>query len=181
MDDLKAAPPCAGLLPIEIAGCRLAETDLGCLTMIAPFAGQQAAVAGVLAQAHGLAFPALNRAEMREQARVLWFGRETVLLTGATPDPALQDLAALTDQSDAWACVTLTGPDACAVLARLVPVDLRLERFGMGSSIRTLLGHMNVSITRLDEQTLLLLVFRSMAHTMVEELKEALEAVAARR
>lgn len=181
MVDLKALSPCAGLLPVEVAGCRLEETDLGRLTSIAPYAGQQARVADVLNNLYGLTYPAPNRSGAHQGTRLIWFGRDMALLAGADPDPTLHDSAALTDQSDAWACVTLSGARGCDVLARLVPVDLRPERFAEGHSIRTLLGHMHVSITRIDSETLLMLVFRSMAHTMVEELQEAMEAVALRR
>ena len=62
-------------------------------------------------------------------------------------------------------------------MARLVPVDLRTQAFGVGATCRTLVGHMSSSITRIEKDRLLIMVFRSMAETLVAELKEAMEAV----
>ena len=98
---------------------------------------------------------------------------------GAEHAPDLK-CAAVIDQSDAWASVVLRGSSAVDVLARLVPTDLRPTVFGAGATARTLVGHMSVSITRTEADAFLILVFRSMAQTLIEEITEAMEAVAAR-
>lgn len=180
MVELVATTPCAGLLPLEIGDVVAAEVDLGQLTSIAPLSGKIAATSEALKSAHGMAFPAPNRSTGKEGARAIWFGREMALLAGPACDPALAASAALTDQTDAWATVTLTGASAEDVLARLVPVDLRAAGFKRGHSVRTLVKHMNASVTRLGPQSFLILVFRSMAQTLAHDLKEAMEAVAAR-
>ena len=74
----------------------------------------------------------------------------------------------------------LSGAASVDVLARLVPVDLRRTAFPQGHTCRTLVNHMTASVTRQDEDAFLILVFRSMAQTLVEELHEAMEAVALR-
>lgn len=175
---LTATSPCYGLPPKTLGTCTLTEADLGTLTSVAPFKG--AAVSDALKAAHGMAFPAPNRATGKSGARAIWFGRDIALLAGPAPDPGLGDLAALTDQSDAWACVTLSGDDAGAVLARLVPIDLRPAAFKQGHTARTQLGHMNASITRTGPDSFLILVFRSMAATLVHDLVTAMESLAAR-
>ena len=91
-----------------------------------------------------------------------------------------REVAALVDQSDAWAVVRLEGEGAEDVLARLVPVDLRLVSFPMGATARSKIGHMSGSVTRVGEDAFWLMVFRSMAETLVHDLKSAMEAVAAR-
>ena len=45
---------------------------------------------------------------------------------------------------------------------------------------RTLLGHMTASITRVDATTYDLMVFRSMAQTLVHDLTRAMKGIAAR-
>jgi sarcosine oxidase subunit gamma len=180
VDSLIASSPLAGLAPLEIGHCALREASLDSLTLIAPFAGQTKAVSTALSTAHGMAFPAPNRVTGKEGARAIWFGREMALLAGPAPEPSLEAVAALTDQSDSWAAVELRGRDAEAVLARLVPVDLRAAEFKRGHTVRSLLGHMNASITRTSADAFLILVFRSMAETLRHDLKEAMEAVAAR-
>ncbi|SFG00811.1 sarcosine oxidase subunit gamma [Roseobacter denitrificans OCh 114] len=178
--ELTARSACLDILPVKIGSMTLVEADLGTLTSISPFQDQQVAVSDALTQAYGLAFPAPNRTTGEDRARAIWFGRETAVLVGAPVPPGLDKIAAITDQSDAWACVTLSGPGHTDALARLVPVDLRLKSFEVGHTTRTLLGHMHASITRTAPDEVLILVFRSMAVTLVDELKEAMEAVAAR-
>ena len=175
---LTATTPCYGLLPKTLGTCTLTETDLGTLTSVAPFKG--AALSDALKAAHGMTFPAPNRMRFPMDVLGAVFGRDMALLAGPAPDPALTEMAALTDQSDAWTCVTLSGEDAGAVLSRLVPVNLSPATFKQGHTARTQLGHMNASITRTGADTFLILVFRSMAATLVHDLVTAMESLAAR-
>ncbi|WP_299782572.1 sarcosine oxidase subunit gamma [uncultured Roseobacter sp.] len=180
MVDLLAKSPCAGLLPITIGAVSVTEIDLGHLTSIAPYRGMTVTASDAFTAAHDMSYPAANRATGKEGARALWFGRDMVLLAGPPPDPTLAGTAALTDQSDAWASVTVTGEGAEEVLARLVPIDLRAAHFKRGHTARTLIMHMNGSVTRTGADSFLILVFRAMAGTLVHDLKQAMEAVAAR-
>jgi sarcosine oxidase subunit gamma len=59
-------------------------------------------------------------------------------------------------------------------------VDLRPQVFKRGHTLRTELKHMMASITRIGAQSFQIMVFRSMARTLVHDLKTAMEAVAAR-
>ncbi|MEM6303278.1 MAG: sarcosine oxidase subunit gamma family protein [Pseudomonadota bacterium] len=179
MVELKATSPAAGLLPLRMGGVEVAECDLGHLTSIATF--DAAETGKVLEKAHGLALPGPLRSTETGGARCLWFGHREVLLIGPAPDPALAEHAAVVDQSDGWTCVTVKGAGAADVLARLVPVDVRERAFPTGHTMRSLVFHMNASITRLSADQFLVLVFRSMAGTLVHDLKQAMEAIAARR
>ena len=180
MVELKARSACDGLLPVTHGAMTLREETVGAITSLAPFSGQRQALGKALQSAHGLSFPDPNRLDIVGDAACVWSGRDQAFLLGPQPAPALADHAAVTDQSDAWAVVLLTGEGAEEALARLVPVDLRLRVFGVGSSVRTLLGHMNVSISRVEDG-LRIMAFRSMAATLVHELSDAMAAVAARR
>ncbi|MDK3019471.1 sarcosine oxidase subunit gamma [Pseudodonghicola flavimaris] len=180
MAELTAKSPCAGRLPLTIGAATVTEETLGPMTSIAPYRGRQADLAAALAAAHGLGWPQPNRSLTGAGVRLIWFGRDQALLTGAVADPALEDMAALADQSDAWAAVRLQGEAAEAVLARLVPVDLRRAVFAPGATLRSQLGHMPASLTRLDDHGFLILVYRSMAGTLLHDLKTAMEAAAAR-
>lgn len=180
MAELVAKSPCAGLLPLEIGAAKLTEEEAGVLTSILPYKGQDKALSEALKAAYGMAFPAPNRATGKAGARAVWFGRDLALLMGPAPDAALAAHAALSDQSDAWAAVRLEGEATEAVLARLVPVDLRASVFKRGHTVRSQVAHMAGSVTRVGEKAFLILVFRSMAATLVHDLKTAMEAVAAR-
>jgi len=173
---LTATSPCAGILPLTIGSVTATEADPGHLTAMAPGKG----LAAALKTAHGLDLPGPGQATGADIARAIWFGRAHVLLMGPAPDPALSAHAALTDISDAWAVVRLSGAGAVDVLARLTPIDLRAPMFQPGQTARTELFHMQASITRLTGDAFLIMVFRSMAQTLVHDLKIAMEGVAAR-
>ncbi len=180
MDKLIAKSPCAGLLPLTIGDVTLTEEEAGAMTVLTPRKGKAEAAAEALAKAHGPAWPEPGRATGPAGARAIWFGHDEVLLMGPDPDKSLGQHAYLVDQSDAWAAVRLEGEGTEDVLARLVPIDLRPEVFKRGHSARTQLFHMSVSITRLPDGAFLILAFRSMAASLVHDLKRAMEAVAAR-
>lgn len=181
MGELKALSPASGLLPKTIGQLQLRELDPGPMSVLSPFKGQVQALSAAMTAAHGLGFPPPNTTARTDTAMVIWFGRDQALLTGEAPAETLSTLAAVTDQSDAWTVVELDGPDSDQVLARLVPVDLRLKAFPVAATVRSDLMHMQASITRTSETAFRILVFRSMAATLVHDLQTAMEGVAARR
>jgi heterotetrameric sarcosine oxidase gamma subunit len=148
---------------------------------VAPFRGQQGAVSAALDRALGLGLPGPGEARTAGAARAIWFGRGQALVTGADiPEGLLDGLAAVTDQSDGWACLRLEGLGVWEVLARLTPIDLREPAFPPGATVRTLLGHMAASLTRWDADGCDILVFRSMTGTAVHEISTAMHRRAAR-
>lgn len=180
MAELKAKTPCEGLLPVTFGCVTLDEIELGHVASLMPFK-VAADMSAALDAAHGVAFPTPNRTTRKGDVRCVWFGRGQALLMGAVPDARLVSHGAVVDQSDAWCAVTLTGPMIEDVLARLVPVDLRAGQFKRGHTARTQLGHMMVSVTRTGPEQFMLLVFRSMAASLVHDISRAMQAVAARR
>lgn len=177
MANLIAKTPCEGLLPLTTGTCMLSELLPDAVTSVAPAQGQEKSVSEALKKSFGAGFPAANRATGKEGARAVWSGAGQALLLG--PAPGAIKGAAMTDQSDAWAVMRLDGADAEAVLARLVPVDLRAEHFKRGHTARTMLFHMNCSVTRVGATAFDIMVFRSMASTAVHELSTAMKSVAA--
>ena len=168
----------AGRAALTLAGVTLAEADLGQITSVAPFMGQDKALAGAL-KALGLSFPAPNQVSSKGDARLVWTGRDQAFLIGAAPQ-GLDGLAALTDQSDGWAALRLDGPGAGDVLARLYPLDLRAAAFPVGRVARAPLNHMSSILMRPGPQSFEMLVFRSMARTAWHEAEVAMRALAAR-
>ena len=168
---------CDGLgLPLALGGVTLSEVVPGPVTSIAPFRGQEGAVAEIL----GAALPAAGRVQWLGTARLHRVGPgRALLVAGAAPD-GLSSMAAVVDQGDGIAAVLLEGPKARDVLARLVPLDLRDVTFPEGATARTLLNHMAVTLTRLGPAAYEVMAMRSMAKTLVQELAEAMRHVAAR-
>ncbi len=180
MVDLAIISAIDGLLPLTIGTTNLTEATVGAMTSLAPYRGQTESLSSALKSAHGMAAPANNRTTGKEGARAIWFGRDMFLLVGPDPDPALAEYAALSDQSDAWCVVRLTGEHAADVLARLTPVDLRTAVFKRGHTARTELKHMMASITRIGDQNYQIMVFRGFGKTLLHDLQLAMEGVAAR-
>ncbi|MCB1397424.1 MAG: sarcosine oxidase subunit gamma [Rhodobacter sp.] len=156
---------------------RLAALDPGRVTSVAPWPGRN--VDAALAPL-GLHFPPPGTVIAAQGARIAWAGRQLAFLIGAEPPAALAGVAALTDQSDGWVWVHLSGADASAVLARLTPLDLRPSAFAVGTVARTVINHMQALILRGAEDGFEIAVFASMAGTLHHELTEAMRLVAAR-
>lgn len=178
MTRLIAKTACDGLLPVSHGALTLSEAVPQAITSVAPYAGQEAAVSDALKQAMGAGFPAPNRSLGKAGARVVWSGIGQALVLGA---PVAPKGAAVTDQSDAWACLVLEGDGAADVLARLTPLDLRDSAFKRGHAARSLLGHMTCLFVRTGAVRFEMLVFRSMAKTAVHELSRAMQSLTAQQ
>lgn len=179
MVELIETSACAGLLPVTLGRVTLEEVEAGTLTSLSAF-GDASDLSAALKNAHGMTLPEPGQSTGAEGARCVWFGRGEALLMGPDPDAALAEKAAVVDQSDAWAVVRLQGAGAVDVLARLVPMDLRDGAFAPGRTARTQVGHMHGSVTKLDTDSFMIMVFRSMAGTLVHDLRAAMAAVASR-
>ncbi len=178
--DLVAISPCEGLLPLTVGAVTLSEPEMAPLALVAPMKGKEASLAKAMQAAHGLEWPAAGETSKADGAELIWFGRAQALFVGAEPSAKLAAHAAVTDQSDAWTRVLLEGAGARDVLARLCPLDMRDTAFPVGATARSEVFHMQASITRLGDDSWHIMGFRSMAATLVHDLKRAMESVAAR-
>ncbi|MGB5868893.1 MAG: sarcosine oxidase subunit gamma [Albidovulum sp.] len=178
MAKLIARSACEDLLPISIGGMELTEQPIDRMWAIAPYHGREKAVSTAL-QKQGLDWPAPNTVCAKGDKLCMWSGRAQAFLVNAELG-GLKDAAALTDISDGWIAIVLTGAKAASVLARLVPVDLGQAACSQGSVLRTGLGHMSVMIHRTGPAQFTIYLFRSMAATAVHELSTAMHAVTAR-
>ena len=111
--------------------------------------------------------------------RALWFGQHT-LLVGPKPDRKLSKFGVLTDQSDAWVTLRMSGDLIEDALMGLCPVDLRMKEFKRGNVVRTSMNHVNVTLHRIGADKIDLYGFRSMAQTIFHELKSSLTTINAR-
>jgi heterotetrameric sarcosine oxidase gamma subunit len=177
--ELIAKSPLAGRSPVTRGALSLSETPMQAITSIALFPGQAKAITKAL-KPLGLTFPAPNTVSQSGEARLVWTGRDQAFLIGA-PAPAIPtDVAAVTDQSDGWAGLSVEGPAAHEALMRWVPIDLRPQHFAVGTAIRAPLYHMQAIILRLSANRIDLMVFRSMARTAWHEIDLAMTTIEAR-
>ena len=178
MPELIAKSPLAGQAPAHHGTVILSEAQPGPITSVAPYTGKEKAVVRAL-KPLGLGFPAPNSVLENGPARIAWTGRGQAFLIGLPAPEALAAAAALTDQSDGWACLRLVGTGWWDVLARLVPMDLRPAIFGPGAAARVPLGHMNALLLRAGEGVEVF-VYRSMARSAWHEIETAMIRLAAR-
>jgi len=177
---LVARSPLAGETLGPVGGVVLTEADVTGAVSVAPFAGRMTEVDALLRGALGVGFPAPGEMLRAGTARALWTGRGRALVIGAPLPEGLGAMAALTEQGDGLAALVVSGPATEAVLARLVPMDLRATAFPEGRTARTLVGHMAAQVTRVGADAIELMVMRSMGHTLVHEVTVAARMVAAR-
>lgn len=175
MVNLIAKDPLEGGLPLQVGKAHLQEMMPQAITSVTAGATSRL---DLFNKASGVAFPGPGRSSGDDNARAVWMAPETCYFLGHAI--SMIEGYALTDQSDGWVVLRLAGEDARDVLARLTPVDLRPDHFGLGQTARTLLGHMQASITRVDDNSYDLMVFRSMAQTALHDLSRAMHQIAAR-
>ncbi|MEO0485232.1 MAG: sarcosine oxidase subunit gamma [Pseudomonadota bacterium] len=157
------------LLPIEGPGVRVEEAAFAPLTSLAGDIG------GALKAAHGLDLPAPGQVASDGVRHCLWFGRAHWMLIGVEGDAPFA--GTVTDQSDAWCRVVMSGARAAEALSYLTPIDLRDGAFPVGVLARTQIKHLNASIWRREAKVYELMAFRSMAVTLVHDLKEAMRSL----
>lgn len=172
------AKPALEKKPLALGACRMEAVELGPITSVALYPGQEKAAAKAL-KALGLAFPAPNGLSRKDGAMLVWTGRDQAFLIGAEA-PDLGSAAALADQSGGWSALRVSGAAAADVLMRHVPVDLRAAAFPVARAVRAPLGHMSAILIREAEDSFLVLTFRSMARTAWHEIEVAMQSVAAR-
>lgn len=175
MVDLIAKAPCAALLPLSHGSVTLREVTESTLISVAPFKGQHASVSAALRKLIGVGLPAKGRLSAGKSAEVFWTGQGQYFVRGERL-PKLA--AAVSDQSDGWACICIEGQDAMDVLARLCPLNLRA--MNEGDVARSLIGHMSAIII-IRPSGIEVMVFRSMAETLVHEVGRIMRSVAAQR
>ena len=145
------------------------------MVSLSAFKGQSAA----LGQALGVALPATARRIRHHGADYFWAGPGSWLVV--SENPALFDelsavaapFAAMTDQSDGHCILRVSGPQARAILAKLVPIDLHQTAFAPDAVALTLAAHIGVKLWQEDEGAFALACFRSFAGALHHALLEA--------
>ena len=136
----------------RIGGLRIAERPLAVVS-IAVMRGADAAFERALAEAYGAARPEPGRFTEGEGRMLLWSAPEQMLMVWEDGHPdasrtvraALGDASYVTLQTDAFACIEVTGP-AIPALERICPLDL--ARMEPGHGARTMMEHMGAYVLR---------------------------------
>ncbi|MCR6501427.1 sarcosine oxidase subunit gamma [Shinella sp. CPCC 101442] len=83
----------------------------------------------------------------------------------------LGGFAFVVDQSHGRVVLTLSGPDAARILANGIAVDLHADAFPVGRAANVLCNHLSLNLVRTGDQSFDLVVMRSFAGALVDDLK----------
>lgn len=101
--------------------------------------------------------------------------------TAHRPDIEIAEIAGdqsyVTDQSDGWALLRVSGPRSRAALERICMLDLHPDIFTVGAVARTVMDHLGVIIHRDDEHSFLLMSARSSAESFAHAVVTSAENV----
>ena len=180
---LRLRPPgLLGATDSAHAGVRLGEHRLETLVQVTAFAACFAQAGAMLADLVKLALPGNHRFTGDAQTNLRAVGPGTWLLAdtaGAAPEPAalrtaLRGFATVVDLSHARTAFLLAGPAAERTIAKFCSIDLAGGAFPAGSATNTRLGHIGMTLTRLDDApTFEILVYRGYAEHAFETLVDA--------
>ncbi|MEO1540584.1 MAG: sarcosine oxidase subunit gamma [Pseudomonadota bacterium] len=180
MADLTPTTPCAGLgLPLDLGDVILVEVEPESITAITPFPSTRAAADAALREKWGLGLPAPGETAKAGDDEIRWAGLDEVWFLGPgfrEVHDTLSGHAAITDVSDGWARLLLTGPASADVLRRLMPVDP--SALSPGQTVRTQLAHMMASVTA-RESGFEVMAMRSFAGSLVHDIEAAMRSVIA--
>lgn len=170
--ELTAEAPLDGA-KLELDGIALQEVSGRSLVSIAiPYDGG-AALRSAVEAAYGLQIPATGRFVSRDGTFLLGMARDQIWLMRESSDAdAATRVAAdlggagyVTDQSDAWVLVRVSGRNCRAALERICPLDLDADVFTAGTVARTVMEHLSVIILREQADAFLLMSPRSSAQS----------------
>ena len=168
--------------PVEIGEAVLACIQPANILSIAPFKGQGMAVNDALKAVVKLALPTVGKVTSKKHVHAMWAGQGQWFVVGdialETLTEALDTKAAVTDQSDAWAVLTLVGEDASEVMSRLC--SLELDALEQGQTARAEFAHMMSCITPISGG-FEVMVMRSFGKTAIHHTREAMRKLAAQR
>ncbi len=86
-------------------------------------------------------------------------------------------LAYLSDQSDSWVTLRISGDNCLDALERICPLDIHPNAFPVGSVARTSMEHMATIIIHESEGSYLLLSLRSFAHSFLHAVTTSIKNV----
>ena len=183
---LEAAPPLAGYEK-SFGGITLtAPKNLAVVAIAVPLGGEAAAKKAIKA-GYGVDLPAPGKSvEAKDKSTAIMglapdlafavFGR-------AEPDAEdvvtakLGDAVYLTDQTDTWCGLEISGTGCRAALERICPIDLHPQAFAVNDVARTVMEHLGVVIARTEEDKFLLLSASSSARSFLHAVETSINNV----
>ena len=168
---LTAQSPLGGYKMI-VDGTSLIEVTGLSMVSVAPLAGSQAAFQTATAKLFktgksdsskpsatmALDRPGKQRCILMPSAQNQWFlcfdddGTNPIDAAKALLGKSLSKQMAMTDQSDSWVILALSGPQSSRTFARICPIDCSASAMLIGTTARTSMEHLGAIITRRPDE-----------------------------
>ncbi|WP_397542827.1 sarcosine oxidase subunit gamma family protein [Roseovarius salis] len=183
---LVSAPPLAGVDKSIGAVRIMTPKHLAIVAIALPLGGESAADTAVQS-AYGLTLPPPGEsAETGKGETLVRLGEDQafVLFERAAPDAEavvrdkLGEAVYVTDQTDSWCVLEMSGAGCRTALERICPIDLNPEAFGRGDAARTVMEHLGVLVLRTGTDSYLLLSASSSAGSFLHMLETSARNVA---
>lgn len=136
------------------AGVNVTPREGLCVVSIQARRGGEAAIASLVKARYGLDLPMKPRVVQSGTHAFVWAGPGQWLLVAEQAESLaeLQELAAVSNQSDGRAALRLSGLHVCDMLAKGCMIDLHPSAFPSGATAMTSIAHIGVHLWRLDLQ-----------------------------
>ena len=164
---LTASSPLYGHSTI-VDGASLFEVSPRSIVSVSPFPGNEAEFNTAIDKLFNVAYPSPTKAfeQIGKNACVLlpsshgqWFlcfddeVSDPLARAGELLGRMTSSQVAMTDQSDAWVILALTGPLIYMTLERICPIDCSLPEMPIGATARTMIEHLGTIILRRPDDT----------------------------
>lgn len=169
----ETGPFASNRLPISRAGFHIECLEFARITSVSAFRGEAEGVAAQLREQIGIEFPKPGWSASNGTSMVAWFQADQWMVFG--PEIALSN-AAMTDQTDGWAGLAVTGDLVCDAMDRLSAINVR--SMVPGQVARTELAH-QMGLAVRTETGVQVWVMRSLARDFLNHLETTLGAIAA--
>lgn len=168
---------------LEYEGLHIREMPQVKLLSVAAQEAQISQVSDALKSRCGLTWPDVGQSTTSADTTALGLQYSQIFLLNEMNDSDHAVLAAdlshnalITDQSDSWVSVKISGERVRDVLERICPIDLHPDVFTDGSVARTVMEHLGVLMLRQDN-TFLLMSARSSADSFLHTLTQSADFV----
>ena len=171
LPSLTAQTPLGGYNMIVDGTSLIEVTDLS-MVSVAPLAGSQTAFQQTITKffktdnseslkpsaTMALDRPGKQRCILMPSAQNQWFlcfdddGTNPIDAAQALLGKSLSRQMAMTDQSDSWVILALSGPQSRQTLERICPIDCGVSAMPIGTTARTSMAHLGAIITRRPDE-----------------------------
>lgn len=158
----------------EIGTMRLREVSNYSLISLAIPQGGETLFKKKIKDTFDLSMPSPLETISNKETRLLFTQPDQIFaLTKSSDDPEkdmadkFENSAYITDQTDAWVVLELSGTSSREALERICQIDLNKDAFKLNSMARTSMEHMSTIIVRTSKDTFLLMSASSSAFSFL--------------